>query len=202
MTTVRKPGRNNGIPSQPPRVENGRIRAAFTSPITVLSIASLPQQETTIVGLSQELEKAGILRMTQTGFYNPIYPEIAPEQRILVAGGHLKVCLEGQLCSYVALAERGVRVEVLLPLDLIYREHDDFEPGKSSEALKAKLEYFQKEPSGFLSRLRQSPLSWLLLLDGEVIGSNTPTGKFRVDFCARVFSDSEKLREYLKITPF
>lgn len=193
MTTVRKPGRNNGVPSQPPRVEKGRIRAAFTSPITVLSIASLPQQETAIVRICQELEKAGILRMTQTDFYNPIYPEIAPEQRILVTGGHLKVCLEGQLCSYVALAERGVRVEVLLPLNLIYST------GKSSEALKAKLEYFQKEPSGFLSRLRQSPLSWLLLLDGEVIGSNTPTGKLRVDFCARVFSDIEKLREYLKL---
>ena len=193
MTTVGKPGRKNVVLHWP-RTEAGKAGVSFTSPITVLTIASPPRHETAVVAICQELERAGILRMTQTDFYNPIYPEISPEQRILVVGGHLKVCLEGQLCSYVDLAERGVRVEVLLPLDLIYNQAHD--------TLATKLAYLKSRDNSFVARLRETPVSWLLLVDGKVREGRLKPGQAKIDFCARFFSDSQKLREYLKTKPF
>jgi len=198
MSSIHGTGKPNGA-SRPTPVKPVKSRVSFSAPITVLTIASLPQHDTAIHQICQELDRNGRLRMCQTDFYTPIFPEIAREQRILAVGGHLKVCLEGQLCSYVELAERGVRVEVLLPLDLIYRERDDFDPGKSAAALEAKLKYFKEGPNRFLTRLRDSSLSWFLLLDGQVIGSTAQKGLARVDFIARVFSDTEKLKRYLGI---
>lgn len=169
-----------------------RCDASFSSRITVLTIASRSNIEEKVVELCNALRARGLLKMRQDGFYTRILAEIAPEQRILVVGGHLSVCVEGQLCSYLDFAEeQAVRIEVLLPLDLIHNQAHD--------TLATKLAYLKSRDNSFVAHLRETSVSWLLMMDGKVVDGRLKPGQIRIDFCARFFSDTNKLKKYLGI---
>jgi len=198
-----------------PGTNKGQVGLAKPSPTTKLPHLLLPNFSTPIILMKvaaggfmkeqQALLEKGLVsldRLAEVQF-NFLVVKNVPEIRVVYLGGHLNACIDGQLSSLPLLAQMGKRVEVFLPLDLIYLGPEDFNSDLKSEAFDAKAAFLIERKSGIHQQLdRLLSVDYVIFFDGNMVEARGKEGiELNNPLVVRVFSTSEQMLEYLEIHP-
>jgi hypothetical protein len=147
--------------------------------------------------LREALGSSGLLGAVQTNFLN-VGKVAGPEVRVIYIGGHLDACLNEEIGALPVLAQAGKRVEVFLPLDLIYLSREDFKAGPGSVAFDAKAA-FLIERNDFMHRtLAALPqVDYAIFFDGEMIEARGKGDAEPTPLIVRIYSSTSKMLSYL-----
>jgi len=166
------------------------INYCYSEPIQVVVIAPTKIHHAKSEYLHARLIGAKLLKKIN---YEHAYADNHEEQRILYEGGHLDACIDTSMFSTITIAQQGLikNLQVLLPLDLIYIDRNDFNDNER-EALKSKRAYAMR----FVERLETSmnensdvTVYW----DKEVLYRHTHTAPLNSRIEIRYYSTHETM---------